>query len=303
MISIVIPSYNSEATIGKCLDSLLRQTYRGSRDITVVDSSRDRTPEIVAEKYPDVALVHLGEKTDPGTARNIGIGKTRGEVIAFLDSDCVAAADWLERILAAHELPYNVVGGAVRNGNEPDDPVAWAGYFAEFREFIPERGRRETGHIPTCNISYKRKIFEEHGLFQGRYYPQEDLVYNHALSTRGEKILFDPAIQVHHHHRTGWKDFLAHQRRIGKVTARVLKEIDLEGSFLPRHPLLAGGLLPFLPAVKFLRTLAVFLRHQPGTVLRHPGAALLFGVGLANWGLGFAEGVYGKREVGDHCGR
>lgn len=297
MISVVIPSYNSANTIERCLESLARQTYAGDYEIILVDSSSDGTPQIVRKKYPETRMISFAVRTDPGKARNAGILEARGEIIAFIDSDCIAAPDWLEKIDAAHRLPYRAVGGVVLNGNDPDDLVGLAGYISEFREFLPEQPVQEISHVPTCNISYKRRVFVEQGLFDGRFYPQEDLVFNRGLCAGGKQIFLDPAIRVYHHHRSRLRDFLKHQRRIGEVTARVLKVIQLDGSFIARQPLVAWVALPLLPAVKFARTLAVFLKLQRHTVTRHPLALSIFALGLVCWSVGFAQGVYQRNHV------
>jgi len=294
MISIVIPSYNSENTIKTCLGSLLTQSYSGDYEIILIDSSIDDTPRIVTSDYPSIRFIHLDQKTDPGTARNIGIGEAKGDLIAFIDSDCIAAHDWLGSICSAHKSPYNIVGGVVNNANHQEDLVGWAGYISEFREFLPEQPGREVTHIPTCNISYKRRVFRKFGLFQGEYYPQEDLVYNYNLRKNGERILLDPAIQVYHHHRSKLKDFLAHQNKIGAVTSTVLKQIPLQGSLIARNPLLAAFFVPFLPAVKFIKTLSVFLRFQPQAITKRPRVVLVFALGLVFWGFGFARGICSK---------
>jgi glycosyltransferase involved in cell wall biosynthesis len=270
------------------------QSYRGQYETIFVDSSDDRTPEIVSEKYPEVKLIHLDHKTDPGSARNIGIGEAKGELIAFIDSDCIAANDWLEQLSFAHESSYNVVGGSVDNANGDNHLVACAGYISEFREFIPRRPAGEVSHVPSCNISYKKEIFQKYGLFRGEYYPQEDLAFNFMLSKAGEKIFFDPDIKVYHQTRTRWRDFLRHQERIGAITSQVLKVIPLPGSFIVHHPALAPFLLPLLPFVKFTKTLAAFLKFQPRAITARPLVLLLFAVGLIFWVVGFARGIYKK---------
>ncbi|MCP4367435.1 MAG: hypothetical protein GY797_04865, partial [Deltaproteobacteria bacterium] len=207
----------------------------------------------------------------------------------------IATHDWLEKIESAHRSPYSVVGGVVNNGNEEKDVVAWAGYIAEFREFLPGQPKREVMSIPTCNISYKLRVFREFGLFQGKYYPQEDLVYNYHLWKNGESILLDPDIQVHHHHRSNLRAFLDHQNKIGRITSKVLKTIQIEGSIIVKHPYLAVFLLPFLPVVKFVRTLLVFLKHQPEAITKRPLVLFVFAVGLVFWVVGFAQGIYSHK--------
>jgi len=297
MISIIIPSYNSENTIEKCLHSLLNQSFKSEYEIILVDSSVDNTPHIVLSHFPSVIFIHLDKKTDPGTARNIGIKEAKGELIAFIDSDCIAANDWLKKIESAHKSSYKIIGGVVNNGNEENDLVGWAGYISEFREFLPGVPEQDVTHIPTCNISYKKIIFHEFGMFQGKYYPQEDLVYNYNLCKNGEKILLNPAIKVYHHHRTRLRDFLWHQNRIGNITSKVLKVIQLEGSLIARNPVLALFLIPILPIVKFTRTLAIFLRYQPKVIIKRPLAWMLFAFGLFFWIIGFARGAFEKNPL------
>jgi hypothetical protein len=90
------------------------------------------------------------------------------------------------------------------------------------------------------------------------------------------------------------KDFLSHQNKIGAITSKVLKVIRLEGSFLVRHPGFAVFLIPFLPVVKFSKTLSVFLRLQPKSITKRPLVLVMFALGLVYWVTGFAQGIYSK---------
>ncbi|HGY56655.1 MAG TPA: glycosyltransferase [Caldithrix abyssi] len=300
MVSVIIPSYNSEETIVFCLDALQNQSYDKPYEIILVDSSVDRTPDIVRQSYPEIKFIHLKEKTDPGSARSLGVKESRGDIILFIDSDCRAERDWIEKMVVRHrQSDYGAVGGAVLNGNDPRSAVAWAGYLAEFREFIPEHPAREVRHIPTCNISYKRNVLLEYLPFNREYYPQEDLELNYRLTKAGYKIFFDPAIRIYHHHRTRFGSFLAHQKTVGRITARMIGLLNLEGAGFVHNKILAVFAIPFLPFVKWLRTMALFIRLQPGILLRHPAAAGLLGIGLISWAIGFWQGVFRSTEGND----
>ena len=290
MVTVIIPSFNSENTIAACLNALLNQDFTGLKEIILVDSSQDKTPEIVRNDFPEVKLIHLEQKTDPGTARNIGFKESKGDPVLFIDSDCEAEPDWMSRMVALHQsTTYAAIGGAVLNGNEKHSAVAWAGYLAEFREFLPAYPRREVTHIPTCNISYKRKILQESNGFDPHFYPQEDLVFNHWLTKNGQKILFDPQIRIRHHHRTDLKQFLKHQYRIGKITAKVLKEYPLSGHGLVRNRFILLLGVWFLPLIKWVRTLFIFLRYSADVVIKHPLSVFIFTLGLFPWGFGFLK--------------
>jgi GT2 family glycosyltransferase len=256
----------------------------------VVDSSTDDTPAIIRQRFPQVTLITRPQQTYPGTARNLGIQQAQGAIMVFLDSDCLPAADWLARMVAAHKLGYAIVGGAVLNGT-PHSRVGWAGYISEFREYLPQGQTRPVTHIPTCNISYKVDIFSRYGGFPNEYYPQEDLLFNWTLVKHGERILFAPDIQVTHINRTRLGAYLAHQHRIGQVTAQVLRRTDLPGAWLARRHSLALAALPLLMVVKFIRTLLVFLKWRTAAVWGQPAAWLLVALGLGYWAFGFGRGL------------
>lgn len=298
MVSVIIPSFNSETTIGECLNALKTQTYKGAYEIILVDSSNDQTPEIVRKKFADIKYFHFDKQTDPGTARNYGLMHSSGDPILFIDSDCEAQADWIERMVRLHETTeYAAIGGAVLNGNHTDSNVAWAGYLAEFREFLPEHPAREVDHIPTCNISYKRPVLENLNGFHPKYYPQEDLELNYRLKKMNRKIWFDSAIRIRHHHRLTLRSFFKHQKKVGQITSTMLQILPLSGATIARSKLLTTLAIPFLPVIKWLKTFSLFLKYQPTTMFHHPVAVFIFSLGLIPWSIGFLSGVYFQSEI------
>jgi len=292
-LSVVIPSYNSEKTIFDCINNLVNQSYTKSYEIIFVDSSTDRTREIVSENFKQVKIIQLPPRTDPGTARNTGVKEAKGKYILFIDSDCIASKDWIEKIMMHYnENNYAAVGGSVIPANPPNDHVGWAGYISEFRDFIPEHPAAVVSHIPTCNLSFKKEIFEKEGGFDPTLYPQEDLYYNYKLSQKKEKIFFDPSIIVNHWHRSELSPFLKHQYNIGYVTSSVLQIADLEGSKLINNKVLAVLALPMIPFIKFIRTLKIFLNKNTFVLTKHPISILIFFMGLIPWIFGFGKGIF-----------
>ena len=89
IISIIVPVYNNEKYIGKCLESILAQTYQNFEAWVIDDGSKDNTPEIldVFEKQdPRIKVIHQ-EKKGVSSARNEGLKKATGEYIMFVDGD------------------------------------------------------------------------------------------------------------------------------------------------------------------------------------------------------------------------
>ncbi|HEY9247350.1 MAG TPA: glycosyltransferase [Candidatus Methanoperedens sp.] len=97
MISVIVPAYNEEASITSCLKSLSDQTLpRDEYEIIVVDgNSKDRTREL-SEVYADEVFIQTSKKV--GGARNDGILRAQGDIVATTDADCIIPSDWLETI-------------------------------------------------------------------------------------------------------------------------------------------------------------------------------------------------------------
>lgn len=291
---MIIPSYRSAGTIGACLTALLRQDIGRSYEIIVVDSSPDETPEIVRRDFPAVQLVHLHRQTGPELARNIGAARARGEVLAFVDSDCIAEPDWLRRLVARLEEGYEGIGGATANGNG-ETLVSWAGYICEFREFLPGGPVREVEYLSPNTVAYRRETFWEAGGFPPGTYPMEDQVFHRPLRARGARIGLDPSIVVAHMHRAERRAFFEHQRRIGRANARVMRILGVRGAALARRPLLALAAMPALIPYRFARTAWACLHVERGLILRRPALAWLCLLGMGWWALGFLEDAVASR--------
>ena len=89
VVSVIIPVFNAEKYIHKCVDSILNQTYSNLEVILVDDGSKDKSPLICdeyARNYPNIQSFHQ-KNSGPSTARNLGLEKANGDYILFVDSD------------------------------------------------------------------------------------------------------------------------------------------------------------------------------------------------------------------------
>jgi GT2 family glycosyltransferase len=288
--SIIIPAYRAATTIGVCLAALIDQDYGQPYEIIVVDSSPDETPALIARQFPEVQLIHLEQQTDPALARNIGAQRARGDYLLFIDADCIAAPDWIGRLVTTLEQGYDAVGGAICNGNGAS-LVSWAGYLCEFREFLPDGVARDVGNLTLGNVGYRRAIFEAAGGFPVGAFPQEDQVFHQTLRTLHARMRFEPQITVAHMHRTERGAFLTHQRQIGRANARVLRALDLPGAALVRRLWLARLTLPALVVLRFVRTLRACWHVERGLLRRRPALIWLCWLGMCWWGRGLLEGA------------
>ena len=102
-ISVVMPSYNSRASIRRAIDSVLAQTFDNLELIVVDDASSDGTPSVVEEACrtsPKIKLIRLDRNQGPSRARNIAISQSRGAWVAVLDADDAWRPTRLEHLLA-----------------------------------------------------------------------------------------------------------------------------------------------------------------------------------------------------------
>lgn len=99
--SVIVPVYNVEKYLPKCLDSVISQTYQNFELIVVNDGTKDNSQVIIDEyvkKYPDKVKSYIKENGGLSDARNFGVDKAQGEYIVFIDSDDYIDIELLERL-------------------------------------------------------------------------------------------------------------------------------------------------------------------------------------------------------------
>lgn len=197
--SVVIPAYNSEKTIGSCLESVLSQKVEGGFEVIVVnDGSGDRTAEVV-KRFP-VKLISQ-KNQGPAAARNNGVRNAKGEIVAFIDADCTASGNWLSELLKPFD-EKDVVGvqGAYKTKQRE--------FMARFAQLeIDERYERmrkakNLDWVGSYSAAYRREIFSG-GACYDESFPTasgEDPELSFRLAERGCRLVFQPGAVVYHRH-------------------------------------------------------------------------------------------------------
>ncbi len=129
LISIIMPAYNSANVIRKTLISVLDQTYKNFELIIVDDCSNDNTVEII-NKFEDKRIILIKLKVNLGVsnARNIALDKSKGQFIAFIDSDDLWFSDKLKlqiqfMLLNNYSFTFHPLGFISHNGNYLGRPL------------------------------------------------------------------------------------------------------------------------------------------------------------------------------------
>jgi glycosyltransferase involved in cell wall biosynthesis len=294
-LSIIIASFNSENFIKSCLESLKNQNTDQPLEIIVVDSSMDGVSNLVKETYPDARLHQLSERKFCGDARNIGLSVANGEIIAFIDADCRADQNWANQILKAHQSSHLAIGGAIGNGN-PENTVGWASYFCEFSQWMPGSPLGKLADIAGANMSYKRRAFEEHGLFiEGTY--SSDTEFHWRLRRKNNFLQFVPSILVFHHNIDRLGKFLAHEFEHGRSFARVRVK---SRNFSEWRRLFYATFAFLIPGWLFLKIGLRNLRNRI-YLFHFLKASHLLILGLISWSLGehagYIKGFSSLRET------
>ncbi|MDP8955769.1 MAG: glycosyltransferase [Actinomycetota bacterium] len=206
LVSVVLPVRNGERTIGDCLTSILRADYPADRrEIVVVDNaSTDRTAEII-RRYP-VRYVNEA-RVGRSAARNRGIQESRGEIIAFIDADCVASTRWLRELTAGFK-ENGVLGVAGEILAFPPTTLAERYYAIQRARPQASSVGKSRPYAVTANVAFRKETFERIGVFDHRFRSGQDVDFGWRFFDAGLKLAYrDRAVVFHRHRPSGWSLF------------------------------------------------------------------------------------------------
>ena len=192
MISVIIPAYNEEATIRRCLTALSNQTVpRSSYELIVVDgNSRDRTREIAAE-YADLVFIQESERV-PG-ARNDGFDRAKYDIVATTDADSIAAPDWIEQIIFSFKDPKVVLAfGPVTAIEDTKKNRRYVLLFDILMGF--GAATRIYYYTLGCNTIFRYKVLKQAGMYKVMD-AGDDLEVATRMRKEG-KVIFNPQMKV-----------------------------------------------------------------------------------------------------------
>lgn len=248
-IAIIIPHFNDVARLLRCLGELLPQVGPGV-EVIVVDNASTDSLSAVRAAHPGLRFVTEPAK-GAANARNRGVAETTAPILAFIDSDCIPAPDWVAAI--RHAAPKaDLVGGRVDVFDETPPPRSGAEAFEtvfafDFKTYVEIKGFSGSGNLVT-----RRDVFEATGPF--RHGLSEDLDWCRRATAKGFRLVYDDKLRVSHPTRTDWPALSRKWRRMTD------EGFGVNGHSLSRR-MVWGGRALLMPAS--------ILAHIP-RVLRHP---------------------------------
>lgn len=219
-ISVIIPAFNEEKAIGKCLESLSRlNSPRPDFEVILVDNgSSDRTLEIARSFGSSLSLAIIQQ---PGVhvsaLRNLGAASAKGEIFAFLDADCVVPPTWLSQ---ASSLLMRDGAGVIGAPHDIPRDASWV-----VRKWYGDRKPIRSGsvsYIAGANLIVRRRDFYLAGGFDGRLETNEDCEFCQRVRRAGLPVTSFPQIRVVHlNFPDTLQAFYANERWHGRDVFRV----------------------------------------------------------------------------------
>ncbi len=247
-VSIIIPVMDRAEELGRCLDSISRLLYPKEKLelIVVDDGSRDNSKEVAAS-FGAVVLDSGGTGTGPAAARNCGSRAARGELLAFIDSDCIASPEWLEELVGLFDDPEVAAVGGFVDGMHTSSfldryELAMSSLTLGNRERSGQQGE-DTFYLPSCNLLVRSSVFRGASGFNPEMHVGEDVDLTWRFRDSGHRIIYMPKGKIGHEHRNAFFPFLKRRFQYGTSEAmlQILHPVRRKRMIVP--PVLALALL------------------------------------------------------------
>lgn len=268
-IAVIVPHYNDPVRLQACLTALAPQAAaRPEAEIVVVDND---SPCDMAALAADNGFARFVTEPRKGAAaaRNRGMAETTAPRVAFLDSDCIPAEDWLDTALRLAGSA-DLVGGRVDTFDETPPPRSGAEAFEAVFAFQQKFYVEKRGFSVTANLLTSRAVFDDVGpMVVGR---AEDVDWCHRARARGYKLVYADDLVVRHPTRQDWPalrrklrrttDELFHQNGTGPLRrlAWAGRAVAVLGSAAVHAPRVCTA--PQLSTIERRRGLATLLRQR-----------------------------------------
>lgn len=213
LVSVIIPFYNAERTLRRCLLSVEAALRKDMEAILVDDASTDNSHRIAAQF--SYKLISLQRRSGPAAGRNRGADEAKGEYLLFVDADVILREDTIERLIKTYKERPDIAGVSAIYSDRPVAP----GLFQEFKAI--EETYKYSSYVADEYSAFdthcgcvRREVFIEMGGFSESYKnaDTEDVEFGYKLA-RKYKNCINPNVKVEHIYPTYWKGLRNYCRR------------------------------------------------------------------------------------------
>lgn len=214
-ISIIIPVFRDWDRLKLTLSALNNQSLpKEDFEILIVNNGvNSDIPENF--NFPINSKVLLEEKPGSYAARNLGVKLSKGELLAFTDSDCIPDPKWLENGLKYfHDKNLDRLGGAISIFCQNDSNKTPAELYDVIFAFQQKKAINKVGYSVTANLLVRRSSFMEVGAFNDSLYSGGDHEWNIRANEKGLSLIYAPDVIVNHPARKTIEDLEKKVRRV-----------------------------------------------------------------------------------------
>jgi len=200
-VSVIIPTYNESKNIKNCLNALLNQSYpKDKYEIIVVDDgSEDSTGEIIKKEFGDKVKFIKQERQGAGAARNNGVKMAKGEIIIFIDADCIATYNWIEEMVKL--FTYQEIIGVQGAYSTYQQSIIAQFCQIEFEERYDRlKKKKYIDFVGSFSAAFQKEFFIKIGGFKTDFKMNEDVNLSYRIIKKGGKLAFNPNAIVYHLH-------------------------------------------------------------------------------------------------------
>ena len=230
-VSVIITNYNNRHNIKNCIESVLKQKKLEDieLEIIVVDAGSNDDSQEILKYYNQIKIFYNNDTIrnvfSPSTCRNIGVENSNGELLFFIDSDCIASENWISDMIKHFRKNENIV--CVFGGRKPDLGRGIGTFYRSLYTIIYSRkfrlvkdmvlnkntiNKRLSSFVlmATNNLSIKKSAWLSLGRMSESFANPagEDILMEFELIQAGYTLIFDPNIKIEHNHPLSLKSLI-----------------------------------------------------------------------------------------------
>lgn len=212
-VSVIIPVFNDSARLKSCLQALEAQTYpQDSYEVIVIDNNSTEDIRAIATEFE---RVKFDSESKPGSyaARNKGISLAKGDVYAFIDSDCLPVSQWIEHGVKGLQADADLVGGEVTFTFSTQKTLSEI--YDSMTNMQIKQNIEERKVCKTANLFVQKYVFQLVGLFPDGLKSGGDVIWTKKATDAGFKLVYAAKAEVLHPARR-LLPLLKKQYRVGR---------------------------------------------------------------------------------------
>jgi cellulose synthase/poly-beta-1,6-N-acetylglucosamine synthase-like glycosyltransferase len=212
LVSILVPARNEEKILKKCIENLLKSSYKNYEIIIIAGGSDGTFNEAkkISQMNTKITVIKQENEGKSG-ALNKGLGKAKGDIIALVDADSLVEQEWLEYLIA----PIIDGRASATSGNPYPYEFNWVTYYHSmcslFRIF-----RNKKSLFGAATVAIKREIIEKIGGFNENAHAADDLIFDRNVKALGYNIESVEEAKLKTDFSTNFRDFLKIETRFNR---------------------------------------------------------------------------------------